>query len=400
MVQQGGDDIIDRNHRDCPAENMIRNLLLVLLPAIVLAGSATADSQTRQAMQNVAATLEALLPLSLDSDAFLDPANRATVMDNLSRLEESADGLADHGGPESLDFRLRAEAFARAARRIRANFEYLHPEEARYFLMDLTQHCVACHSGNAAGEDFALSKSLTRYLAEQPLTERERARLQIALRQFDGAMETWESTLSDPGVSPVDMSLDGNFVEYLTVAVRVRGAFQRAARQLRSVANREDTPFYLRRRLANWVDDLEAADQDREMALTMERAREWFRRPDASPGLLWNDSQLVSDLVLSAGLGDLSDSDDTDLSPAELAEVYYMLGVLEARTIGLYSALPAMERFWEAAIRTAPQSRHAVEAYALLEESAVTTFSGELPFEQTDETFERLADLREMVGLD
>ncbi|MDZ7840273.1 MAG: hypothetical protein U5R46_05555 [Gammaproteobacteria bacterium] len=379
---------------------MIKKLLLILLSATVLTGPATADSQTRHLMQNVADSLEVLLPLSLDSDAFLDPANRSTVMDNLSRLEESADGLADHGEPQSLDFQLRAAAFERAAHRIRTNFEYLHPEEARYFLMDLTQHCVACHSGNAAGEDFPLSSSLNKYLAEQPLTERERARLQVALRQFDGAMDTWESTLSDPAVSPVDMSLDGNFVEYLTVAVRVRGAFERAARQLQSVANREDTPFYLRRRLATWVDDLEAAEQNQGQALTMERARQRFRRPDTSPGLLWNDAQLVSDLVLSAGLGNLSDSEATDMSPAELAEVYYMLGVLEARTIGLYTALPVMERFWEAAIRTAPQSRHAVEAYALLEESAATTFSGELPFEQTDETFSRLAELRELVGLD
>lgn len=74
--------------------------------------------------------------------------------------------------------------------------------------------------------------------------------------------------------------------------------------------------------------------------------------------------------------------------------------MLEARTTGLYSSLPGMERFWEAAVRTAPQSPVAVDAYALLEESAATAFSGELPFEQTDESFARLAELRRLIGIE
>ena len=281
---------------------MLKKLLVIVLPATLIAGPAEADSQTRQIMQNVAGSLEVLLPLSLDSETFLDPGNRDVVMKNLSRLEESADALAEHGAEQSLDFQLLAAAFARAAGRIRADFQYLHPAEARYFLVDLTQHCVACHSRDEATRDVPLSKSLNRYLAEQPLNERERARLQLALRQFDDAMDTWEGVLSDSSVEAVDMSLDGDFVEYLTVAVRVQEQFDRAARQLRKVAARDDTPFYLRRRIETWIDDLAAAERRRDEPLTMQRAREWFRSPDTQPGLLWNDSQLVSDLVLSARL--------------------------------------------------------------------------------------------------
>lgn len=379
---------------------MLKQLIVVVLAAFLFAGHAAADSRTRQLMRDVADSLETLLPLSVDSDKFLDPDNRDIVMRHLSRLEDSADALADHGASQSLDFQLLAGAFSRAASRIRADFQYLHPAEARYFLTDLTQHCVACHSRDAASRDFPLSRSLNQYLEEQPLDRRERARLQLALRQFDDAMDTWEDLLGDSAVAAVDMSLDGDFVEYLTLAVRVRGEFERAARPLRQVAAREETPFYLRRRLAVWIDDLEAAEANRGRPVTMERARELFHRPDTRPGLLGNDSQLVADLALSARLTRLTASEDADLPPAQLAEAYYMLGVLEARTIDLYSALPSMERYWEAAIRTAPESPHAVDAYALLEESAATTFSGELPFEQTDETFARLAELRSLMGLD
>lgn len=378
---------------------MFKYLLVIILPATLSADAAAADSQTRHIMQNAADSLEILLPLSLDSETFLDPDNHEVVMTHLSQLEDSAHALADHGASQSLDFQLLATAFSRAANRIRTDFQYLHPAEARYLLMDLTQHCVACHSRDAAARDFPLSRSLSQYLEEQPLNERQRARLQLALRQFDDAMETWEGMLSDPSVQPVDMSLGGDFVEYLTIAVRVREQFGRAVRQLKKVAARKDTPFYLRRRLKTWIADLEAAERDKERTMTMEHARELFRRPDPRPGLRWNDSQLVSDLTLSARLRSLTASGDADVPPARLAEAYYMLGVLEARTIGLYSALPSMERFWEAAIRTAPESPYAVEAYALLEESAATTFSGELPFEQTDETFARLAELRKLIGL-
>lgn len=379
---------------------MFKKLLPIILSTALLAGPAAANSETRRIMQNVAESLEVLLPLSLDSDVFLDPDNREIVIQHLARLESSADGLAEHGAEQSLDFQLLAAAFSRAAGRIQTNFEYLHPEEARYILIDLTQHCVACHSRNTANRDFPLSNALNQYLEEQTLDERERARLQLALRQFDGAMETWEDILSDTAADPVDMSLDGNFVEYLTVAVRVRQAYERAAQQLREVADRDDTPFYLRRRLATWIDALETAARNNGETLTMTRARERFHRPGTRPGLLWNDSQLVSDLILSAGLERLVDSQDAALTPARRAEAYYMLGVLEARSIGLYSALPGMERFWEAAIRTAPDSPYAVEAYALLEESAHASFSGGLPFEQTDETFAHLAELRRLIGID
>lgn len=379
---------------------MIAKSLATFVLTALLVVPASADPQTRHIMQDVAEALKVLLPLSLESDKFLSPGNRAEVEENLAKLEKSADALAQHGTSDSLDFQLLASAFARAAGRVRQDFEYLHPAEARYLLTDLTQHCVACHSRESASRDFPLSSALNTYLQEQPLSERERARLQVALRQFEGAMETWETVLSDPSVQPVDMALDGDFVEYLTVAVRVEGEYARAARQLKKVSSREDTPFYLRRRMKTWIADLESAERNKGRPLTMTDARKTFMLPSTRPGLLWNDANLVSDLSLSASLRRMVASEDGDLSPAQIAEAYYMLGVLEARTTGLYSALPNMERFWEAAIRSAPDSPYAVEAYALLEEYAATTFSGDLPFERTDETFAYLAELRSLIGLE
>jgi hypothetical protein len=266
--------------------------------------------------------------------------------------------------------------------------------------VDLTQHCVACHSRDPARRDFPLSGALNDYLRDQPLNEEERARLQVALRQFEDAMATWEGVLSDPSRDPVDLALDGSLVEYLTIAVRVQAQYARAAEQLHRLAEREETPFYLRRRFDTWISDLDAARAARADPMTLARARDMFHYTETRPGLLWNDNQLVSDLVLSAGLRSLVDPDNRDILPAELAEAYYMLGVVEARTIGLYSALPSMERFWEAAVRTAPESPYALESYALLEEYAATTFSGELPFERTDDTFARLAELRALIGID
>jgi len=380
---------------------MIKKLLCLTLPAVLVAAPLKADTETRHIMQDVADALEVLLPLSLDGDEFLSPDNRERVLAHLEELEESADGLAEHGAEsESLDFQLLAAAFARAVSRIREDFQYVHPAEARYVLVDLTQHCVACHSRDPAMADFPLSNALNRYLVEEPLDEREQAHLQVALRQFDDAMVTWEELMSSAASQPVDLALDGSFVEYLTVAVRVQEAYSRAARQLEELAGRETVPFYLERRLGRWVDDLEALERSQGQEMRMARAREIFLGPDTRPGLLWDDDRLVKDLALSASLRRMVAAGDRELPPAELAEAYYMLGVLEARTINLYSALPSMERFWEAAVRAAPTSSHAVEAYALMEEYAATTYSGELPFERTDDTFSRLAELRALIGLD
>ena len=374
--------------------------MAAFMAAVLSTAAGAADTQTRNIMHDVAEALEVLLPLSLDSEAFLSRENRDVVSKHLSSLESAAQGLAEHGSSRSLGFRLLAAAFSRAATRLRRDFEELHPMDARFFLVDLTQHCVACHSRDAAGRDFSLSKALNRYLEEQPFNERERAGLQVALRQFDDAMQTWESVFSDPAVSPVDMALEGDFTQYLTVAVRVLEQYPRAAGQLEDLMAREDTPFYLRRRLETWIGDLEATEQGRDDTLTIPAARETFLRPETHPGLLWNDGHLVSDLALSGSLRRFVESEDPGATPEQLAEAYYMLGVLEARTTGLYSALPTMERFWEAAIRAAPDSPYAVDAYALIEEYAATTFSGSLPFEQTDETFNRLSELRSLIGIE
>ena len=77
-----------------------------------------------------------------------------------------------------------------------------------------------------------------------------------------------------------------------------------------------------------------------------------------------------------------------------------MLGVIEARTLNLYSALPSMERYWEAAIRSAPGSPHALDAYALLEEYATTTYGDSLPYEGFDEGMTPLEELRRLIGLE
>lgn len=379
---------------------MWKKLLTIFLSVILFSGAATADTQTRHIMHDVAEALEVLLPLSLDDEAFLSADNREVVSQHLSNLETAAGALMKHGSSESLDFRLLASAFARATSEIRQDFEDLNPADARFFLVDLTQHCVACHSRDVTDRDFPLSNALKKYLEEQPFNERERARLQVALRQFEDAMKTWESVLSDPAVSAVDMALEGVFTEYLAIAIRVQEQYARPAGQLEKVRARDEVPFYLKRRLKTWIDDLKAAESRKDKTLTIPEAREMFLRPETRPGLLWNDTHLVSDLALFASLRRLVESDESTVAPEQLSEAYYMLGVLEARTTGLYSTLPSMERFWEAAIRAAPDSPYAVDAYALIEEYAATTFSGTLPFEQTDETFTRLLELRTLIGIE
>lgn len=377
---------------------MFKKLLLVVSLTTLIAGSAVADSQTRRIMHNVADSLGVLLPLSLDSDKFLSPSNRQVVEANLAKLESSADALARHGASGSLDFELLASAFARSVTRLRKDYRYKNPADARYLLTDLTQHCVACHSREPTTRDFPLSAALNKYLQEESPAGPERARLQVALRQFRGAMQTWETVLLDPSVQPVEMAVDGDFVEYLTIAVRVEQEYDRAAQVLRKVAARDDVPFYLRRKLKTWIGDLESMQPHRGQAISMEEARRIFTRPEKHPGLLSDDSNLISDLALSASLRRMVESGKND-PPEQLAEAYYMLGVIDARTVGVYSALPTMERFWEAAIRTAPHSHYAVESYALLEEYAATTYSGDLPFERTSDMFAHLAKLRAMMGL-
>lgn len=366
-------------------------LLAVVLGLSIPLSMAGADA-TRERMHEIYDAISYLLPLAFDGARFTDPGSRVEVLEQLQNLSAAADELESHAANRGAGFESLARSLATVARELPLHYRYTGAANARYFLSELTQHCTGCHSRLPAASDFDISGRLLRDIEPQRLEPSERARLSVALRRFDDALRTWEQMFADPSVTPVALDLDGDIVDYLAVCLRVERDPERAAAALSGLLARADTPHYLARHLRTWLDAIEVLRDELHAVPTVVRAREIAQSASHLGPFPAGRERLVHDIVASALLHRVVTDPGTH-SGAELSEAYYLLGVMEARSIDSSWNLPQLEFHLESAIRALPAGPFADQAYALLEEYLLLSYGPEAPPEIT----ERLAELRMLM---
>jgi hypothetical protein len=222
------------------------------------------DARTGAAMEDIAAALRVALPLSLSAERFSAPENQAAIDASLARLREGAHELECHGRTQDASFAYLSRSLARDAEEIKRRFDEGRTDETRFLLGALVDDCIGCHSRLPSADDSDLGKALFEAVDASGLSPVEAARLQVATRQFEEALETYEGLLADPEASPAQLDLDGIPTDYLTLAIRVRGDLPRARDGLDALAGRSDLPSYLATLVRQWI---EAADTLRETIL-------------------------------------------------------------------------------------------------------------------------------------
>jgi hypothetical protein len=356
----------------------MRTVVLVAAAALLLAGT-TMNARPLLGAQEPIATMHQifdavahLLPRSLDEERFAAPENRSETLAWLDLLVASADRLQAHGDRRDPAFQFLARALDSDVRHIRRHFVRGRYEESRFFLTHLTETCVACHSRLPDPEDFVFSDELLAHVERDELSAGERARLQVATRQFDAALQTMEQIFADPAILPASMDMAGYFVDYLTISVRVKQDLERPIPTLTAVRKREDTARYLARNLESWVASLKQLRAAEKRAPSVAWARELMATAQGQSEFAGDQEGLVYYLMASSVLYRTIEG----LEPGdEMAEAYYLLGATDAASRRSYWVSQA-EFFFETAIRTAPGSRAAEKAYALLEEYTVLGYSG------------------------
>ena len=223
----------------------------VLILAFLLASSsgASADdtelASTQARMGELVEALRVALPLSLDPEQFAAEANRVRLAGALRRLRDGATALSDHAEGRDVGFAHLASALARDAHEIQHRFEVGRFDEARFLLGELAGDCVSCHSRLPYRKRSELGRSLWNAVDASALPLDERVRLQVATRQFDLALQSYESLLRGEGMAPAQLDLGGYLSDYLAITIRVRGELARARRQLDAFRRRGDIPAYL-----------------------------------------------------------------------------------------------------------------------------------------------------------
>jgi hypothetical protein len=348
----------------------VRLVTLVTILAIVIGGTfAPARSQDKSrdetiaTMRSVFAMLTKAYGYSLDPDAFENRANREEIMKALRSLATVADQLEVHGGGLDPSFEYLRRSLARDARDALTRFEAGQHVGSRWVLNRITENCVTCHSKARSEATFDLGAEFMRTVAVRDMPPKARVDLEIATRQFDRALDTYEALFADPDVSSQSLSLIGAFESYLRLCIAVRDDVPRARKALRTYSQRKDVPELTKTLIGGWVESLEkkawenAQDDPLGYArATIQDAQRNRRYPTERP-------RLVDVIAVTILLHDFlkTESDNETL----MAEAYYLLAIAESYVTRSYW-ISETDFLLEQAIRTAPKSAIADDAYAFL----------------------------------
>jgi hypothetical protein len=371
-----------------------------LLAAAAHAGTPDPDATARAAMQRVFAAMTVLLPASAKQGGFSDPARRQALTEAFASLRGAAVDLRAHGLTRDASFSLHARDLADDAVNASNAFALGDEEEARFAFTLMTQRCIDCHSRLPDVDDSPLSARLVALPEVQALAPLERARVDVAVRRFDQALDTWEQAFADPKIPPAQHELSGTLADYLTIALRVKGDARRPQPVLRALMRRQDAPGYLRNRLVAWSVSLANVGPDlAQPTPRVEKAREWAMMARNLSDLPTARDGLVYDLAASSLLLRWIDAREKGVHHAqdlELATAYYQLAVIEDRTAFSIWA-PRTDVYMEAAIRAAPSGPLAKRAYARVEEQLLTELGATDPEGLPEAERARLVELRRVV---
>ena len=350
------------------------------------------DDDANPEMQGLFATAIPLLPLAMDQEAWSSPEQRIAIGSGLDQLAQASAALGQHAVTRDLGFRNLSDSLAEDIERTRNHYAEGAFEESRASMVEIANTCAACHS-RLSGRSDTRRPPLPDGLLEG-LSLHEQSQVWVATRRFDKAMAVWEAALADEMQAPGQLDIEGYLLDYMTIGLRVLQEPARVRSTFAGFSQRPDMPIYLQRHLARWAIALDAIEAEQPPADPLVRARELAgARGVPQPDLLGRE-QTVYDLAASSLL--LGFIDDNRASPEELSEAYYLLGVVEARSVDSYW-LPQAESHLEAAIRLAPGSASAASAYALLEEYVVVGFGGADGDALPDAAFGKLQELEVLI---
>jgi cytochrome c556 len=375
---------------------MVGGSAVGLLCSVAAQGADSRRDKTRSIMDEIYVVLQDLLPMSIDQKAFHDEKNAKNVQEQAARLAKNAHLLEQHVRANEPALEFIAKSMGTDAREISRRLQEGRLEEARFVLHNITENCISCHIKFSAKQDFPGSTEFFKKVNIGKLSLVDQARLQIATRQFDQALDTLEKLFSSSEIAPADLVFMDTFTDYLKVAVRVKGDVSRAKKTLEKFVQRKDLPDFVTYNVRDWIAGLDyIADKKLVQKSDLETARQLVGRARGLMEYPRDRDGMVHMIVASGTLNEFVIGGKR--APAELSEAYYLLGLIES-VIGRSFWISQSEYYLEAAIRTAPKTEFARKSYALLEENLILDYSGSSGTNLPDEVKSRLRELRGLIS--
>lgn len=334
-------------------------------------GAGRESKETRAIMDRIFDGLRVALPASADPETFDSPQNRPVVSAALEELASNAELLERHTARRDEQVRFLARSVAADAREVQRTYEQGRSARAAFLLHQITENCVVCHTRLPSRRDSPVAKGFLDEGALEELPLEPRATLQIATRRFDAALDTLEELLLSP--SEHAAVLLGPMTDYLVVCIRVKQDFDRPVPLLERFAQRPDLWTRLRMDVKSWITALPVLKKRAAGKADLATARELMAEGKQMVEFPEDRSALVHFVVASSVLQRFIDAHREP--DRDLAEAFYLLGIIEARIGRNYWVTPA-PFLLEKSIRLAPDAPFADDAYALLERETFQAYEG------------------------
>ncbi len=352
----------------------------------------TGDDHTQTVMREIFEGIRVALPASIDGSVFSAPNNQGEIFSALDRLARNAALLEKHSQGCNAEMGFLARSVERDAIEAKTSYQHGHYKRAAFVLRQIVESCVICHTrlpsdcGSVVAADF-VDKGVMASLPPQP-----RATLLIATRQFDEALQALEEVLTDPLTHPAIML--GPLTDYLVVAIRVLGDYERPVPVFKAFARRKDLWPSLREDVNDWIAALPSLQERAARASTVTSARAIIDEGEALDEYGDGQGSLLHFIVASSILERYIEAHP--MRNAELGEAYYLRGILETR-IGRNYWVTTAPFFLEESIRIAPTAPSAAEAIIVLEREMLAAYEGSDIEELPDEEEAHLDELRALI---
>ena len=368
----------------------------VAVALIGFAGVATAEidrEQAREDMSEIYASIRVLLPLSADENEFADPKHRERIRGALSKLAARAEHLADHVGSKDRRIHYLGGSLSRESAETLRRFDEGRMRDARFFVQQLPDFCVACHSALPSPMDSPLASDFVSDQELAKLPPDRRAELQVATRRFDDALVSYEAVFKSPVVHPAELLRP--LTQYLTISIRVKNDLARPIPVLERLAGRPDLWRSLHTDVERWIETLKSYAAEPAKQPTLESARVPL---DEAAGIIRfpTDRQVLVHYLIASSRFHRYLEDQPNAKGRDAAEAYYWLGLIESRVGGSYWISEA-DFYLETAIRLAPSDPIAERAFALYEEEAILGWTGSSGNNMPAEVRSRIEELRALV---
>ena len=366
--------------------------LLIGIPLHAL--GASPEKEPREIMGQIFGAIRVLLPMSASLKELEDPANRESVRPSLLQIAESADEIMSHGRYQQQSVQYLSRSLGRNAREALSAYDLGRYEATQFHIQRMTEHCIACHSRLPSG-DSPLAADFVKGPELNAMDPASRGAIQVATRRFDDAFVTFEALFQNPKEHPAMMLKP--LRDYLTVAIRVKKDFSRAIHTLDTFAQRPDLWRVLRADVDDWVGALREVRSVPLPENHLDAARRLVEKAHPSNYFPGTRGALVYFITASSHLHRYLDANPTD--KRRVSEAYYLLGITEFRIAPDYW-LSLADFYLETAIRTAPKSASARDAYDWLEEETILGYTGSGGTHLPDDVAAQLKELRALISQD